>query len=317
MSSRFACAALLGAACLAPASGCRTDSAGQHATVLVEASAVAVCAGGSAAVVAGDEARDRLWGVGTERLLTRWELPFPPGTPPLDDVEALAPWGEHQLFIMCSQSRTKPHARAKPERGRLALATLSADARQITAVRVWDGVREALLAHLAAEAREFIADLGALADGTPLTGGLNVEGLAAWHGQLLVGLRSPAARGGALVVPIRNPQELAAGGEAVRPEFGKPLLLPAATSEGIRGLTGDGETVLALLGPAAEGNQPPRILRWNPASGEVRRLSARGLDAIAKPEGIALDAQGRLLVVQDLSPPIKDPVLFRLELSPE
>ena len=284
---------------------------------LIEASGIAVRGEGKAAVIGGDETPGRLWGVALDDFAQRWELPYPAGTPPVDDVEALCPWGGNQLFVICSQSKTKPRQKVKPERGRLALLTLSQDARRILAAAVHDGLRDELLAHLAASGRDLIENPVALSDGTPVNGGLNVEGLAAWKGQLLVGLRSPAGKGGAIVVPIRGPGQLFSPlAPGARPDFGKPLILPAAAGEGIRDLAADGDSVLALLGPSGEANHPkPRIVRWNPATGETQAMTVKGLDGLLKPEGIALDPQGRLLVVQDLRPPITDPALLRLEME--
>jgi hypothetical protein len=94
------------------------------------------------------------------------------------------------------------------------------------------------------------------------------------------------------------------------------MILPAVPGEGIRDLAADGDSVLALLGPSGEANHPkPRIVRWNPATGETQAITVRGLDELIKPEGIALDPQRRLLVVQDLRPPITDPTLLRLEME--
>lgn len=302
-----------------PGCGAAEKPAGAPAPVdLIEVSGIAVRGGGKAAVIGGDETPGRLWGVALEDFAQRWELPYPAGTPPIDDVEALCPWGGNQLFVICSQSKTKPRQKVKPDRGRLALLTLGQDARRILAAAVHDGLRDELLAHLAASGRDLIENPVALSEGTPVNGGLNVEGLAAWKGQLLVGLRSPAGRGGAIVVPIRGPEGLFSPlAPSARPDFGKPMILPAAAGEGIRDLAADGDSVLALLGPSGEASHPrPRIVRWNPATGETRAITVKGLDELLKPEGIALDPQRRLLVVQDLRPPITDPALLRLEMEP-
>ena len=301
-----------------PGCGAAEKPAGAPAPVdFIEASGICVRGGGKAAVIGGDETPDRLWGVSLGDFAKRWELPFPEGTPPIDDVEALCPWGGNQLFVICSQSKTKPHQKIKIERERLALVTLSDDARRILATAVHDGLRDELLAHLAAGGRNLIENPVALAEGTPINGGLNVEGLAAWKGQLLVGLRSPAGRGGALVVPIRGPEQLFSPlAPSARPDFGKPMILPAVPGEGIRDLAADGDSVLALLGPSGEASHPkPRVVRWNPATGETQAITIKGLDELLKPEGIALDPQGRLLVVQDLRPPFTDPALLRLEME--
>jgi hypothetical protein len=285
---------------------------------LIEASGLTVRAAGKVAIVGGDETRARLWGVSLEDFSKRWELPFPPGTPPLDDIEALAPWGRNDLFVCCSQSRTKPHGRVKPERNRLALATLTPDARQVTSVRVYDGLREHLLGYLGARAADLVENTEAIAEGTPATGGLNVEGIAAWKEQLLLGLRSPVAKGGAIVIPVNNPAKLfEAALSRNPPEFGQIMILPTAPGEGIRDMCTTEGAVLMILGSSGEVYKTkPRIVRWDPVKNELKQLRVPGFKHIAKPEGIAVDPQGRLLIVQDQLPPLPQ-VFFRLEVRQE
>lgn len=297
-----------GAAAGGPSSSPRVD--------LVEASGLCIVAESKVAVVGGDETRACLWGVSLDDPAKRWALPFPLDMPTLDDIEALAPWGKYELLVCCSQSRTKPHARVRPERNRLALVTLSPDGRQITAARVYDGLRDHLLGYLAGQASRLVENTAAIADGTPATGGLNVEGLAAWQGQLLVGLRSPIARNGAIVIPIKNPQPLfATAGSRTPPEFGPLLILPTEPGEGIRDMAATDDGILLILGPSAEVHRTkPRIVRWDPAKNELKKVHVPGFKKIQKPEGMAVDPQGRLLIVQDQLPPLPE-VLFRLEIK--
>lgn len=283
---------------------------------LVEASGICVRAEGKVAIVGGDEAPGCLWGVSLNDLSQRWALPFPLGTPTLDDIEALAPWGRYGLFVSSSQSRTKPHARVKPERNCLALVTLSPDARQITATRVYDGLRDHLLACLAGQATRLVENTEAISEGTPATGGLNVEGLAVWQGQLLVGLRSPIAHHGAIVVPIKNPAELfATVGSRTPPDFGPLMILPTEPGEGIRDMAVTDDGILLILGASGEVHKvKPRVVRWDPVKNELKKVHVPGFKQIEKPEGIALDPQGRLLIVQDQRPPLPQ-VFFRLEIK--
>ncbi len=54
--------------------------------------------------------------------------------------------------------------------------------------------------------------------------GLNIEGLTTTpEGSLLIGFRNPIPEGKALLVPLKNPQEIIAGNE--KPKFGNPILL--------------------------------------------------------------------------------------------
>jgi hypothetical protein len=294
--------------------------AGAAKIEFIEASGIAVRGGGRAAVIGGDESPDRLWGVSLANFDDRWELPYPAGTPLVDDVEGCAPWGTDQLFVISSQSRTKPRAKAKPERERLALVTLSPDARQIVRVQVHDGLRDQLIAHLVRQPRDVIENPVALTDSSPVNGGLNVEGIAAWRGRLLIGLRCPAGRRGAIVVPLRYPEKLfGQGAEGNTPDFDPVMIVPADPGEGIRDMVMvDDNTIYVILGTLGEGHGPGfRVIQWNPTTGETKKLRVPGLKDIKKPEGIAVDPQGRLLIVQDLLPPIKVQVLYRLEIEPE
>ncbi|MBE3070803.1 MAG: DUF3616 domain-containing protein [Planctomycetes bacterium] len=310
LASAWSCSAAgeAGPAPQAPAAGAGVD--------LIEASGIAVRGGGKVAVIGGDEAPNRLWAVSLEDRSARWELPFPPGTPMLDDVEDLAPWGKDAVFVTCSQSRTKPSEKAKPQRDRLALVTLSPDARRIADIRVFSGLRYHLLRYLAGPPSSLFADPEAIVQNGPNRGGLNVEGLAAWKGRLLIGLRCPTAKGGgAVVIPLRDPEKLFAGSGQEAPGFDPPIVLPTRPGEGIRAMAEAGDAVLVLLGNEAADPGPGfRLARWDPETNTLKDVEAAGLKDVANPEGIALDPQGRLLVVQDQKAPLPAEILFRLEL---
>lgn len=53
-------------------------------------------------------------------------------------------------------------------------------------------------------------------------GGLNIEGLTAWQGGLLIGFRNPIPGGRALLIPLENPGDLLQGKKA---RFGEPIRL--------------------------------------------------------------------------------------------
>ncbi|HUU10116.1 MAG TPA: DUF3616 domain-containing protein [Phycisphaerae bacterium] len=284
---------------------------------LVEASGIAVRGGGKVAVIGGDETADRLWAVSLDDLSVRWELVFPRGTPLMDDVEALAPHGKNALFVICSQSRTKPREKAKYPRDRLALVTLSPDTRQVVGVRVYEGLRTHLLTYLGGSAGDLFENPAAVSLNGPNRGGLNVEGLAVWNEQLLLGLRSPATRGGAVVIPIAEPGRLVEeGGQARPPRFGRPMILPTKPGEGIRDMVTAKDGILVLLGAENDAVETPfRIVHWDPATNKLRDVEVPGFKAIRRPEGIALDAEGRLLVVQDFKLPLPAKILFRLDIK--
>lgn len=70
------------------------------------------------------------------------------GGPGLEDVEALAPWGDRALFVVCSQSRTPARGVTRASRSRLALVTLSPDLGAVESLALYDGLREGLVDHL-------------------------------------------------------------------------------------------------------------------------------------------------------------------------
>lgn len=322
----IACLALAGLL-LMPAVGTAADTAsgapqpaaaGESKLVaLVEASGIVVRGDGKVAVIGGDETTDRLWAVSLDNLSVRWELVFPLATPIMDDVEALAPRGKDALFVICSQSRTKPREKAKYPRDRLALVTLSPGARQVVGVGVYEGLRTHLLTYLGGTAGDLFENPAAVSLNGPNRGGLNVEGLAVWNEQLLVGLRSPAARGGAVVIPMAEPDRLfEEGGQAQAPRFGRPMILPTKPGEGIRDMVAAKDGILVLLGAENDAVETPfRIVHWDPATNKLRDVEVPGFEAIRRPEGIALDAEGRLLVVQDFKLPLPEKILFRLDIK--
>jgi len=283
---------------------------------LLEASGIVVRGGGKVAVICGDETSGRLFGVSLDDFSRRWEIVFPPRQP-MTDIESLAPWGENGVVVCCSLSRTKPKDKIKPERDRIALVSLSDDARRTTQEVVHENLRDPLIGHLLTSLAGRIDKPAAVSDAPPPDGGLNVEGIAMWKGRLLLGLRSPTVSGGgAIVVPIERPERLFERGGAGQPEFGKPIIMSTKPGEGIRDMTADGDSVLVILGPPGEGREPPfRIVRWNPDTNQVVPVHVKGFKKVGKPEGIAVDPQGRVLICQDLVPPYKKPVLFRLEIT--
>ena len=303
----------------ADAPAAQSDEAGASIP-LIEASGVAIRGEGKVAVIGGDQDPDRLFAVALDDFSKRWYLPYPPGSPPIRDIEGVAPWGKTSVIVCPSSSRTKKKDKVKPERCRIALVALSDDARRILRVQAYENFRDPLVAHVVKELRDRLEDPAAVADDRPQDGGFNIEGIAVWKGKLLVGLRAPTAKGGgAIVIPVDHPERLFEPGGASRPpDLGKPYVLATKPGEGIRDLCADGDTVLVILGPTGDRGEPrPRLARWNPETGDLAPLHAKGFDMIDKPEGLALDPEGRLIVVQDQKPPLKAPIMFRLTLDKE
>jgi len=299
----------------AAASGEAPASEQDHALPLIEASGLVIRGGGRVAVVCGDEAPDHLWGVSLDDPDERWPLAFPPDTPGLDDLESLAPWGEHNLLAATSQTRTKNKEKARPARNRLALISLTPDARHVVGVHVYENLRGDLIRFLTLECGNLFENVQAIVLRGPNNGGLNVEGMAVWRGRLLLGLRSPLSRGKPIVVPMTNPEAVTEGGRP--PEFAAPLVLPTEPNEAIRGLTeGPDETVLVLLGPGTDAPGPPqRIVRWWPDENRIEEVKVPAIEGIDRAEALAVDAEGRLVLVTDYRLPQPRQVFHRLQME--
>ena len=78
-----------------------------------------------------------------------------------------------------------------------------------------------------------------------LPGGLNIEGLAADNGTLLIGFRNPLFGDDALVVPLENPEDVVTGKAA---RFGTPFKL-GLEKRGIRSIERIGSGFLIIAGP--------------------------------------------------------------------
>jgi len=302
----------------APSTGTAEESAAAEEAgplPLIEASGLVVRGGGKVAVVCGDEARSRLWGVLLADPGRRWTLSFPPDTPSLDDLESLAPWKEHGLFAATSQSRTKTKEKTRPARNRLALAILTPDARRVARVRVYENLRGDLLRYLTVRCGNLLENVQALVLRGPNDGGLNVEGLAVWRGRLLLGLRSPLTPDGPIVVPVTNPETLFEGGAP--PRFDAPVVLPTRPGEAIRDMAEGGkDTVLVLLGPGTDAPGPPqRVVRWWPAENRLEEVPVPALKHIERAEALSLDSDGRLLLVTDYRAPTPRQVFYRLQIG--
>lgn len=115
------------------------------------------------------------------------------------------------------------------------------------------------------------------------TGALNIEGLAAMpEGGLLIGFRNPIPGGRALLVPLRNPDEVVHGHPA---RFGEPVLLDLG-GLGIRSLALRGDRYLIVAGSFESGGTSS-LYEWKPGEIKARPLTVSGLAGV-NPEGIAI-----------------------------
>jgi hypothetical protein len=121
----------------------------------------------------------------------------------------------------------------------------------------------------------------------PKEGGLSIEGLAADPEQhdLLVGFRSPVFDGRALVVIIRNPDEITA--EDAKPvEFGEPCLLDL-NGLGVRSMEyWPSRKCYLVLAGAADKTFDYRFFTWKPGS-KVRPVADVDFSTMNLPEGVA------------------------------
>jgi hypothetical protein len=97
---------------------------------------------------------------------------------------------------------------------------------------------------------------------------LNIEGLCAFAGnQLLIGFRNPIPQHQALLVPMKNPDEVIQGKPA---QLGEPILLDLG-GLGVRDMTCVDDKIYIVAGPYHEGG-PFRLYQWDGGSAEPRLL---------------------------------------------
>jgi hypothetical protein len=111
--------------------------------------------------------------------------------------------------------------------------------------------------------------------------GLDIEGIAARGGEVLLGLRGPVIRGYAVLLALA-PKERA-GRLHLSPIEGKPRYRKHFLDLGglgVRDLAADGDDVIILAGPTMGLSGPWAVLRWRRAFG-ARRSGIVGSDALA------------------------------------
>lgn len=109
--------------------------------------------------------------------------------------------------------------------------------------------------------------------------GLNIEGLTKTpQGALLIGFRNPIPEGNALLVPLKNPQEVITGNE--KPKLGKPILL-ALNGLGIRSIEySDAKGAYFIIAGPYDDNGSFKLYQWsgNPSEApESIKTDFRGL----------------------------------------
>ncbi|URF08018.1 DUF3616 domain-containing protein [Cupriavidus campinensis] len=135
-------------------------------------------------------------------------------------------------------------------------------------------------------------------------GGLNIEGLAAADGGLLIGFRNPLVDGKAILVPLENPDGLI---DAKPAKFGSPVLLDLG-GRGIRSIERVAHGYVIAAGPVAD-DGTFALYRWSGAASD--RPVAFGQSAIAtlKPEAIfTMPGTQRLRILSDDGGVLRDGV---------
>lgn len=211
------------------------------------------------------------------------------------DLEAAAQLGDHVFWIASHGRNSK--GKATPERQRLFATTArSLDGKpEIAPVgKPYSALLTDLTAHPAL-AKYDLSTAAGLAPKAP--GGLNIEGLASTpEGHLLIGFRSPARGGKALVVPLLNPLEVIKGGGA---KLGDPIELDLQ-GLGIRSIERVGDRYVIIAGSTGDAPEPARVFEWSP-KGAPRRLEGVTLSGL-NPEGVSFhrgDGTGEHFILSD------------------
>ena len=124
-------------------------------------------------------------------------------------------------------------------------------------------------------------------------GGLNIEGLAATpEGHLLIGLRSPVVDGKALILTLKNPNEvLAIGAAAKAPVFGPPIE-PPLDGLGIRSIDyADKLKAFLIVAGPQDSEGVFKLYKWS--AGTLPTALATSIGKGLRPEGLFSLADGK------------------------
>ena len=211
------------------------------------------------------------------------------------DLEAAAQLGD-RVFWIASHGRNSK-GKATPERQRLFATTVVMRDGKVVITPVGKPYR-ALLDDLVKDASLAKFDLQSAAQLAPKApGGLNIEGLAATpEGHLLIGFRSPAIGGKALIVPLQNPGEVIDGKAA---KLGTPVELDLQ-GLGIRSIERVGDRYVIIAGATGANDEVPRLFEWD-GKGQPRVVPGITLAGL-NPEGVTFqtqDGKGEYFILSD------------------
>ncbi|MEU8107387.1 DUF3616 domain-containing protein [Nonomuraea muscovyensis] len=245
-------------------------------------------------------------------------VPLPAGPDDEADIEGLARADGH-LWAVGSHSLKRRRVKSKdPAKAARRLATVIREENRFVLVRlpldpVTNEPRAGSILSGGDNITAHLRDDAHLAPFLALPGkdnGLDVEGVAVRDERVYLGLRGPVLRGWAMVLEVR-PVE-AGGGRLRLPEPPRKHFLDLG-GLGVRDLCPYGDDLLLLTGPSMDLDGPVRVMRWRiRQSGEV--VPSDELETLAElpygvgcdhPEGLAVLADGRLMVVYDSPSPAR------------
>lgn len=117
-------------------------------------------------------------------------------------------------------------------------------------------------------------------------GGLNIEGLSATsHGELLIGFRNPISQGKALLLPLKNPQDLLEK-ENARAFFGSPIELDLK-GLGIRSIDywKDRSLYIIIAGAYDSGDQFS-LYQWSELDEDLQEIKIPSMPSDFRPESV-------------------------------
>ena len=209
------------------------------------------------------------------------------------DIEGAALIGKRIYWIASHGANKK--ARARPERRQLFATDIGGKGDDLTltvAGTPFTGLLDAIAEHPPFQKYR----LHEAAQISPEDeGGLNIEGLAATpEGHLLIGLRSPVVNGKALVLTLKNPNDvLAIGAAAKAPVFGSPIELPL-DGLGIRSIDyADKLKAFLIVAGPQDSEGVFKLYKWSPSSKEVPTALATSIGKGLRPEGLFSLADGK------------------------
>nr|WP_315399866.1 DUF3616 domain-containing protein [uncultured Duganella sp.] len=210
------------------------------------------------------------------------------------DIEGAALIGRRIYWIASHGANKK--ARARPERRQLFATDIGGKGDAVTltvAGQPYTGLLDAIAGH-AAFKKYHLHEAAQISPEDE--GGLNIEGLAATpEGHLLIGLRSPVVDGKALLLTLKNPDEvLGVGGAPARaPVFGAPIELPLG-GLGIRSIDyADKLRAYLIVAGPRDSEGVFKLYKWAPAAGAAPAELSASLEKGLRPEGLFALADGR------------------------